>query len=199
MSEAPAILAIDTSDAQCAVSVLVGGTAHSRAEPMTRGHAEALDPMVDAALAEAGLTTADLAAVAVCTGPGSFTGLRVGIAWARGLALGRSIPAIGVTRLEALARMAGRAGTVLIEGRGGSGFAQAFDAAGTPAGTPQAGPLDTLRTPDAITGDGLVDPGIVARIAAERLGTPQPRPVPLYLRPADAAPSSMAVPAILDA
>lgn len=99
------ILAIDTSAGQCAVSV----AEVARVEAMTRGHAERLFPMIGDALAAAGAGWADIARIAVCTGPGSFTGIRVGVAAARGLALARGVPAIGITRFEALAFAAIRA------------------------------------------------------------------------------------------
>ncbi|MEM9761171.1 MAG: tRNA (adenosine(37)-N6)-threonylcarbamoyltransferase complex dimerization subunit type 1 TsaB, partial [Pseudomonadota bacterium] len=100
------ILAIDTSANRCAVALVAEGQALStRAERMDRGHAERLFPMVREVLAEAGADVSTVERLAVCTGPGSFTGLRVGVAAARGLALGRGIPAIGITRFQALAAM----------------------------------------------------------------------------------------------
>ncbi len=116
------ILAIETSAAQCAVAVVSGGAVFARAEAMERGHAERLMPMIAEVMAEAGIGWEAIETVAVCTGPGSFTGIRVGVAAARGIALGRGIPAVGVTRLEALAFGRG-AVRVAVEGRGGSGFA----------------------------------------------------------------------------
>src|SRR5690606_7473510 len=68
-----------------------------------RGHAEHLIAVIVAALGAAGKTYADLGSIVVSVGPGSFTGLRVGVATARGLSLALKIPAIGVTTLEALA------------------------------------------------------------------------------------------------
>jgi len=99
------ILAIDTSADQCAVAL---GSA-SRAETMLRGHAERLFPIIEAAMAEARAGYNDLTRLAVCTGPGSFTGIRVSIAATRGLALALGLPAIGITRFEALALPASRA------------------------------------------------------------------------------------------
>jgi tRNA threonylcarbamoyladenosine biosynthesis protein TsaB len=75
---------------------------------MARGHAERLFPLLRAALEEAGLGIGAVGRIAVCTGPGSFTGLRVGVAAARGLALGRGIPAVGIDRFEALAAAVAR-------------------------------------------------------------------------------------------
>src|SRR4029450_31055 len=83
-------------------------TAHADARaqetlPMQRGHAETLMPLIARMLDRAELETADLDRIAVTTGPGSFTGLRVGIAAARGIALASGKPAIGLTTLAAFA------------------------------------------------------------------------------------------------
>ena len=166
---------------------------------MTRGHAEALFPMIEEVLAEAKACYADLTRIAVCTGPGSFTGLRIGIAAARGLALGLGIPAVGVSRLEALGD--GWTGHVVLNGRGGTLFAQEFDA-GTPVGAPFAttdqpeGDLIGDGVPGSDEDTGLVDLFVLARIAAGRDAAP--RPAPLYLRDADADPPREAPPVMLD-
>jgi tRNA threonylcarbamoyladenosine biosynthesis protein TsaB len=100
------VLAIDTALEACSAAILdtdrTGG-ATSRSVPMTRGHAEALMPLIAAVMAEARMEFADLDRVAVTIGPGSFTGLRVGVAAARGIALAAGKPAIGLTTLAALA------------------------------------------------------------------------------------------------
>lgn len=72
-------------------------------QEMTRGHAEALAPMVDEAMRQAGIAFADLDRLAVTTGPGTFTGQRVGLAFMRGLRVALKKPLIGVTTLEAMA------------------------------------------------------------------------------------------------
>jgi tRNA threonylcarbamoyladenosine biosynthesis protein TsaB len=89
------------------VAVLDGETvlAH-RFEFMERGHAEALAPMVQAAMREANLCFSQLERLAVTTGPGTFTGQRVGMAFMRGLRVGLKLPLTGVTTLEAMARAA---------------------------------------------------------------------------------------------
>ncbi|MEM6490167.1 MAG: tRNA (adenosine(37)-N6)-threonylcarbamoyltransferase complex dimerization subunit type 1 TsaB, partial [Pseudomonadota bacterium] len=103
------ILGLDTSAGQCAVALTAGGARLAGAvERLDRGHAERLFPLIERALAEAGVGIEAVRRVAVCTGPGSFTGLRVGVAAARGLALGRGIPAIGITRFEAVASAVAR-------------------------------------------------------------------------------------------
>lgn len=101
------ILAVDTALGACSTAVLQDETslAH-RFVAMERGHAEALAPMVQEAMAEAGLAFADLDRLAVTTGPGTFTGQRVGLAFMRGLRLALKRPLIGITTLEAMAAAA---------------------------------------------------------------------------------------------
>jgi tRNA threonylcarbamoyl adenosine modification protein YeaZ len=100
------VLAIDTALEACSVAVLDTGRAHERVHesvPMQRGHAEALMPLVARVLDRAQIDFSALDRIAVTTGPGSFTGLRVGIAAARGIALATGKPAIGLTTLAAFA------------------------------------------------------------------------------------------------
>lgn len=101
-------LGIDTLGRQCAVALWRGDVAKGEltakiAEPMQRGHAEALLPMVRVVMDEAGEDFSAIDRVAASRGPGSFTGLRIGLAAARGLALALGRPALGVSRLEAMA------------------------------------------------------------------------------------------------
>ena len=100
------ILAIDTALGACSAAVVdtaVSANSVHESEPMERGHAEALMPMVARVMQRAGFGFAALDRVAVTTGPGSFTGLRVGIAAARGIALAAGKPAVGLTTLAAYA------------------------------------------------------------------------------------------------
>jgi tRNA threonylcarbamoyladenosine biosynthesis protein TsaB len=100
------VLAIDTALAACSAAVLdteYGGIVASESLPMLRGHAEALMPLVHRVMQQAGFGLADIDRIAVTTGPGSFTGLRVGIAAARGLALAAEKPAVGLSTLSAYA------------------------------------------------------------------------------------------------
>lgn len=100
------VLAIDTALGACACAVLdtdQGEILSSESLPMTRGHAEALMPLVARVLAMIRLRVADIDRVAVTVGPGSFTGLRVGVSAARGIALAAAKPAVGVTTLSAFA------------------------------------------------------------------------------------------------
>ncbi|MGA9794787.1 MAG: tRNA (adenosine(37)-N6)-threonylcarbamoyltransferase complex dimerization subunit type 1 TsaB [Rhizomicrobium sp.] len=101
------ILAVDTALGACSVALLDGATilAH-RFVAMDRGHAEALAPMTDEAMREAGLPFSALDRLAVTTGPGTFTGQRVGLAFMRGLRVALKKPLTGVTTLAAMAAQA---------------------------------------------------------------------------------------------
>jgi tRNA threonylcarbamoyladenosine biosynthesis protein TsaB len=119
------ILALDTSMGACSAAVLRADGAErmlfARQEIMARGHAEALMPMVAEVMAEAALPFADLDLIAATTGPGSFTGVRIAIAAARGLALVTKAKLFGSDSLTVMANMAA-------EGLGGEPFAVAVDA-----------------------------------------------------------------------
>jgi tRNA threonylcarbamoyladenosine biosynthesis protein TsaB len=100
------ILAIDTALDACSAAVL--DTTASKAialesQPMKRGHAEALMPLIARVMKESGIAFTSLDRIAVTTGPGSFTGLRVGLSAARGIALAAEKPVVGVTTLTAYA------------------------------------------------------------------------------------------------
>ncbi|MBV9572207.1 MAG: tRNA (adenosine(37)-N6)-threonylcarbamoyltransferase complex dimerization subunit type 1 TsaB [Alphaproteobacteria bacterium] len=101
------ILAVDTALGACSVALLHGDRvlAH-HFESMQRGHAEALAPMVQSAMSEARAEFRDLQRLAVTTGPGTFTGQRVGLAFMRGLRVALKLPLIGITSLEAMAAAA---------------------------------------------------------------------------------------------
>jgi tRNA threonylcarbamoyladenosine biosynthesis protein TsaB len=104
------ILALDTSMGACSAAVLRSDRAarrlFARQESMARGHAEALLPMVAEVMAEAGLAFADLDRIAATTGPGSFTGVRIAIAAARGLALVTHAKLFGTDSLTVMAKVA---------------------------------------------------------------------------------------------
>ena len=172
---------------------------------MDRGQAERLMPIAEEILAEGRASWADLDALAVCVGPGNFTGLRIAVAAVRGLALGLGRPAIGVTRLEALAWGTMGARLVTIDAGRGAVWAQAFaeGAATCPAALVEATRLAEIAPAATRAGwaageTQLADPATIARIAAGRLEAPGALPAPLYLRHPDAAPPSEAAPRILD-
>ena len=100
------ILAIDTALDACAAGVLdtdAGKMIAQESQPMKRGHAEALMPLIARVMKRSGIAFAALDRIAVTTGPGSFTGLRVGLSAARGIALAANKPVVGLTTLTAYA------------------------------------------------------------------------------------------------
>ncbi|MFC3628406.1 tRNA (adenosine(37)-N6)-threonylcarbamoyltransferase complex dimerization subunit type 1 TsaB [Paracoccus angustae] len=192
----PVVLGFDTSAAHCAAALLRGGAvlAH-RHEDMGKGQAERLFPLFGDLLAEADLTWGDLDVIGVGVGPGNFTGIRIAVAAARGLALSLGIPAVGVTAPEAAALDLPRPCRVVLPLRAGQVVWQDF---GTGAGDrPQQAAAGSLP-PGPAPAAPAVPPAIaIARIALARRAAPGPRPAPLYLRPADAAPARDAAPLIL--
>ncbi len=147
------ILALDTSMGACSAAVLRSDGAarglSARQEEMGRGHAEALMPMVAEIMAEAGLTCAELDLIAATLGPGSFTGVRIAIAAARGLALVTGAKLFGTDSLSVMARSAVAAGAlgpgpfaVAVDARRGMLYFGLYDEAGKRL----AGPL--LIAPD---------------------------------------------------
>jgi tRNA threonylcarbamoyladenosine biosynthesis protein TsaB len=212
------LLAIDTALEACSVAV-ANHDAPSvvRSEIVGRGHAERLFGMLKEAMEEAGLAFADLDRIAVTSGPGSFTGLRVGIATARGLALAAECPAIGIGTLtvhaEHARELAGaRSVLAVLDAGRGEVCGQAFAADGAPMTPPEiatAAMLAARLAPDmALAGSGaglvmaeLASPGgvdVIHRDSAPDIGTllrlglaappPDHPPRPLYLRAPDARP-----------
>ena len=207
--DAPLILAFDTSAAYCAAALLSGDRVIADALiPMEKGQSEALLPLLEQVLQPH--SWADLTAIAVGTGPGNFTGVRIAVALARGLALGLNIPAIGVTRLEALAHALPRPVIVIEDARRNEAYYQRFTTDGPgparlialAAGLPDdAGTVTGSASRAVAPGRVQAPPAMpiahaIAHIAASRT-SPQPRPAPFYLRGADAAPPSDAPPKIL--
>ncbi len=98
------ILALDTATEACSVALWNGGAVHVDAIELARGHAQRILSMVDALLASHALRLVDLDAIAAGRGPGGFTGVRLAISVAQGLALGADLPAVGVSNLAAVAQ-----------------------------------------------------------------------------------------------
>lgn len=144
------ILALDTTSSACSVALLADESDISRFVMMERGHAEALMPMVREVLKEAAMGFPDMDALAVTVGPGGFTGLRIGLAAARGMALAARLPCLGVTSLEAVAEgisaeeRSGRAVLVALDSKRADIFVQVFEASGPPLGPPVAVCCDGL-------------------------------------------------------
>ena len=211
MPPEPVVLAFDTSAAHCAAAVVSGSRILAqRVEEMDKGQAERLMPLLAEVLADAQVTYAGLSAIGVGTGPGNFTGVRISVAAARGLALGLGIPAIGVSGFEALAAGLPDDVVVLLDARRGALWVagkgidpQMVELLQIPAqmtGRPVAGHRAeevAAQTGGTVHLQPVPLAVAIARLAAERLGTAQPRPAPLYLRAADAALPTEPPPVIL--
>ena len=143
------ILAVDTAGKTAAVAVLRDDVLRYEAKCYTGlTHSETLLPMIDTALKAAGLTVDDLDVLGVTNGPGSFTGLRIGLAVVKGLALPRQIPCAGVSPMAALAYGLAGEGTGIgaQDARRGQGYWGAFDLAAHDRLTPDtAAPVTTLE------------------------------------------------------
>jgi tRNA threonylcarbamoyladenosine biosynthesis protein TsaB len=124
------LIAIETSTESCSAALLHEGTLIERSELAPRRHAELILPMIESLLGEAGVARRELDAVAVGRGPGAFTGVRLAVSVAQGLALGLDIPVVPVSSLAALAQVApaGVGATILavIDARMGEIYAGCF-------------------------------------------------------------------------
>ncbi len=168
------LLAIDTGQAACSVALWRDGTviAH-RLSPMPKGHAEALVPMIEEVQAETHFAFDDLDAFAVTVGPGTFTGLRVGLATARGLAVAASKPLIGVTTLEAIAWPARQevksdgAVVAAFDARRNEVYLQCFSSDGAPLTEPALVSLDDLAS--HVPDEALVCVGTGATLVRDHL------------------------------
>ena len=216
------ILAVDTALAACSAAILdtrSGKLLAHRREAMERGHAERLPLQVEAMLAETGLKARDIGRFAATRGPGSFTGVRIGLAMARGLALATGHPCVGVGTLDAIAAAVPDHGdaplAAAIDARRGEVYVQRFDGGPSTPRLLRHAEAATLAGPAPVTlagtGAGLLAPlipgatvsaaspfpdaAVVARLAAA-LDPAQHAPEPLYLRTADAKPPPRAAAAI---
>ena len=189
------ILAFDTAAAHCAACLIAGDKVVVRVDPMAKGQAEHLMPMLEQMLAGANLTWADLDAIGVGTGPGNFTGIRIAVSAARGLALGLGVPAVGVTHLEAQVHGLARPVTALVPAPRAQVYAQDF---GQDTAQPALIPADDPR---AIAAPAIIKPEAmirhIAEIAQTRAADHPARPAPYYVRAADAAPPRDKAPALL--
>lgn len=203
------VLGLDTCLNACAVAVLDGARVlASRSEVMARGHQERLAPMAQAVMADAALSFDRLDRIGATVGPGSFTGLRVGIAFAKGLGSALSIPVVGVGALEALAAEASGLVAAVIDARRGQFYLQIFDD-GHALMAPDALDIGTAAArlaeltggrPLTLVGSGaplmaeaapgarvLMPEGCDARRVAALAADRAPAPIrPLYLRAPDA-------------
>jgi tRNA threonylcarbamoyladenosine biosynthesis protein TsaB len=209
------LLAVESSGPGCSAALWRDGhVIAARRVPLTRGHAAALPPLIEATMRGAALDFAMVDAIAVTVGPGSFTGIRVGLAAARGFGLALGVPVLGVTSFEAIAwSVPARARgdgplVVLIDSGRASRFMQTFDAALQPRGDPMAIELAALAAalpppPCVLAATGALGPEIagarsviaaapdaapLAELAGarHRVGGGFLAPSALYLRPPDA-------------
>jgi tRNA threonylcarbamoyl adenosine modification protein YeaZ len=213
------LLAIDTALDACSTAVFDAqdGVLAGETLPMARGHAEALMPQIARVMAKANLDFGALDRIAVTVGPGSFTGLRVGVSAARGIALAAHKPAVGVTTLSVLAMplITGDANVpvvVVIDARHDHAYMQAFGAGGKPLSEPRIAPLReafdgmpdgpvrlvgsasqklaTLRLRETFVDDRNTPE--IRWVAALAAGAPADAPPkPLYLRAPDARPQQI--------
>lgn len=204
------LLACDTTQGACSVAVTRGAALVAEiVTPMQRGHAEALMPMIAAVLQQAAIGPSDLTRLGVTTGPGGFTGVRLGLAAMRAYALALDIPLIGIGSFAAmaLADPAPEPILVAVDVRRDQFYAQLFNAARdaiTPPQIYQRSALQAIvpRTPFRGIGAGVeqietagvmtlsdAPPYPQARYVAQlahKAPIPAGLPLPLYLRPADA-------------
>ncbi len=210
------VLALDTAGVDCAAAIYDSGrnTMLGEASDMIgKGHAEHLMGIVDRALDQAGVALSNVDRLAVTIGPGSFTGIRVGVAAARGFALSLDIPAVGITTLEVMAaaqreKTPGRAALAAMDAKREEIYLQSFAADGAALDEARAVSIAEAQAFAAafdgeITGSAtpILKPGatgeyansfpisIVARLgAAANPNTGKPKP--LYLRGPDAKPQA---------
>jgi tRNA threonylcarbamoyladenosine biosynthesis protein TsaB len=184
------VLAIDTALAACSAAVLdtgLLGLLASDSLPMMRGHAEALMPLIADLMRRAELAFTDIDRVVVTTGPGSFTGLRVGIAAARGIALAADKPAFGVSTLSAyaaphLADDDTSPVVAAIDARHDHVYLQVFGPAGRVLIAPRLAPLSEAARAASAAPSRIV--GSAAQAVADRL--PKGAPAPLRVDARDA-------------
>ena len=210
------VLALDTAGVDCAAAVYDSGsdTMLGEASDMIgKGHAEHLMGIVDRVLTQAGKKLAMVERIAVTIGPGSFTGIRVGVAAARGFALALNIPTVGITTLETMAaaqrvKTPGRAVLAAMDAKRGEIYLQSFSAEGEPLDDPRAVTIEEAQAfastfDGEITGSAapLLRPELTGDYAnsfpisfVARLGAAADpssgKPKPLYLRGPDAKPQA---------
>jgi tRNA threonylcarbamoyladenosine biosynthesis protein TsaB len=200
-------LVIDTSLHACSVGLFRDGApVFVACEAMQRGHQERLGPLAAEALDQAGVRPRELTHLGVTLGPGSFTGLRVGLSFAKGLAVGLNLPLQGIGTLEALGHhpdLLGKRRVAVVNGGRGQIYVQAFGG-------------DTAEAPRAVTAgsfdidtDILTGPGahlLAGRADIFEQGWPVPEALagltlkggrddltPLYMRDADAVASTRGI------
>ena len=184
------ILAIDTALDACAAGVLDTRTSKLIAQeslPMQRGHAEALMPLIGRVMKQSGIGFSDLYRIAVTTGPGSFTGLRVGLSAARGIALAANKPVVGVTTLTAYAAPVVSESSVhpiitAIDARHDHVYYQVVEGDGSPLIAARVAPIDEVLHAARFGAPRLI--GNAAAILAARWPADAVTPVEVDPKPA---------------
>lgn len=211
-------LVVDSALNACQVALTRDGAllAH-RSEAMSRGHAERLAPMAAEVFAQAGVAPAGVGRVGVVSGPGQFAGVRIGLAFALGLAAGAGCAVLGVTTLEAMAASHGgpwrRPRAAILDARRGEVYAALYRAPGDVVLAPFAAAIEVARARLAEAAEGLAldavgdgaalaaPPGAAVELRADVdiaalaafAAAADPRvypPTPCYLRAPDATPTA---------
>jgi tRNA threonylcarbamoyladenosine biosynthesis protein TsaB len=184
------ILAIDTALEACAAGVLDTGAGRliaQESQAMKRGHAEALMPLIARVMKQSGTSFADLDRIAVTTGPGSFTGLRVGLSAARGIALAANKPVVGLTTLTAYAapivsQNAEQPVISAIDARDGQVYFQVVSGNGSSLIRPRVAPIEEALSASRFGAPYLV--GNAAKMIADRWPAHAPPPFKVDPQPA---------------
>lgn len=192
----PITLAIDTAAPRLQLALLLAdGRVDTAVDDIATGHAELIFERVATLLARNGLAYPDLERVVTTTGPGSFTGLRIGLSAARGIGLARSIPVIGVSSLVALSLGADGPVTVLLDARRDEAYFQTFAAPGLPTTEGDLVPMmigqAAIVPGTTLVTSPVVDIGLLALYGATLDPKTHP-PEPNYIRDADAKPQTAA-------
>ena len=188
------VVVFDTSNQYIAAALYIGKQkVQSIIEFMPRGQAERLMSLLNELLEGASFDWSDIRKIGVCTGPGNFTGIRIAVSAARGLALGLEIPAIGISGFEATLLGCGNEGLALLPANKGFYYVG-------------SGPKNAkFLSEDEIESDSTryihkATPEIQLKnmaLLTLKKETDFSRPTPCYIKPADAAPSSNKVPNLL--
>lgn len=208
------VLALDSALGGCVVAVLNGSDSYVRVLETGRDQAAKLIPLVQDVMQEAGVAMADLGLIVTTTGPGSFTGLRIGLSAARALGLALSLPVQGVSTFEAMVKSCRPKGQsiVVLESKRADFYVQAFDAQWQAEAPPECLLSAAIPTDRIVCGDGLarlraetglafenaiernlLDPAVLAEAGLGIFltnGEKAQKPEPFYMRGADVSVSS---------
>ncbi|MFN4210148.1 MAG: tRNA (adenosine(37)-N6)-threonylcarbamoyltransferase complex dimerization subunit type 1 TsaB [Devosia sp.] len=192
----PITLAIDTAAPRLQLGLLLAdGGVDVSIDEIANGHAELIFARIATLLERNGLGYADLGRVVTTTGPGSFTGLRIGLSAARGIGLARGLPVVGVSSLIALSLGQAGPSSVLLDARRGEAYLQNFAGPGAALTAGAIKPMEAARAavlPGAtLIESAIVDIALLARHGAGLDAASHP-PEPNYIRDADAKPQTAA-------